>query len=129
MHQWVLLPGRLHLASSGPAELDIPNIGLRSGLKRRRCVEPVAERVEECAVQARSRILPDCHIITIASCSDAAVGRDVGDKVPPEPHEVILVIAAASSLDGKTNLFGAGVGGERRINEGVAGVPDLHLLD
>ena len=88
--------------------MDITNIGLRPRLKRGRFVEPVAERVEECTVQIRSRILPDGHIITIAGRPDAAVGRDVGDKISPEADQVILVIAAASALQGKADLFGAG---------------------
>src|SRR5262249_16788251 len=90
-------------ARPGPAELDIPDIGLRPTLACRWTVEPIAKRIEELAEQARSRILPNGHIITIPGCPDVAVRRDIGDEVAPESYQVILVITTTPALQGKAH--------------------------
>ena len=41
---------------------------------------------------------------------------------------MVLIVAVAAVLEGHSEFVGAGIAGERGIGEGVAVVPDLHLL-
>src|SRR5262249_36090795 len=61
--------------------------------------------------------------------ADGAARGDVGDEVAPKADHVVLEVAAAPELERQADLLGAGVGGEVRVAEGVALVPDLDLLE
>src|ERR671925_1309779 len=77
----------------------------------------------------RRRRLADRDVVPETTRADIAPGRDVRDEVPPEPDDVVLVVAAAAVFERHADLAGAGVRGQGRVAECVARVPDLNLLD
>src|SRR5215467_5462573 len=70
----------------------------------------------------------DRHVLSKAIGPRVAVCCDVGDEVSPEADYMVLVIPVPAVFEGHSQFAGAGIAGKCGIGEGVAVVPNLHLL-